>query len=250
MADETSIQVNFARPIPLFPLQAAALLPQQVLPLHIFEPRYVQMVEHVLDGTGQFAMAVFEGEDWKQTYHGRPPIRPAVCLAQIVQHERLEPAGGEADEGSMPRYNLLVQGVCRARIVNEMPAATSESGPSRLYRMAKLAPVGIDPEEEAKLFGLREKLTELLEDGPLTRLTHADWVIERIRNEEIPTSIILELVSFALPTSQETRYRLLAEGDAGERAEILAGELQGLQSLIRRATSQHPEAWPKGLSWN
>jgi uncharacterized protein len=249
MADDSTVQVNFGRPVPLFPLETAALLPQQVLPLYIFEPRYVQMVDLVLDGTGQFAMAVFEGSRWKQEYHGRPPLRPAVCLAQIVQHERLE-GGISGSAAGASRYNILVQGVCRARIEEELPAAADENGPVGLYRTAKLSPVGIDPEEETKLYGLRERLTEMLEDGPLTRLSHAQWIVERIRNEEIPTSVVLELVSFALPTRREVRYRLLEEGDAGERAEILSRELSGLESLIRRASAQHPEEWPKGMSWN
>jgi uncharacterized protein len=240
MAEETSIQVNFARPVPLFPLDSAVLLPQQVLPLHIFEPRYVQMVERVLDGPGQFAVAVFRGEHWKQEYHARPPLMPAVCLAQIVQHERL-------DDG---RYNILVQGVCRARILDEVPSPASEVGPERLYRVASLEPVGIDPEEETKLYGVRERLTELLEEGPLVQLTHAEWVVERIRNGDIPTGVVLELVSFALPTRRETRYRLLEEGDAGERAEIISRELSGLRRLIALARAQRPEEWPKGVSWN
>lgn len=242
MADEMSIQVNFARAVPLFPLETAALLPQQVLPLHIFEPRYIQLVEHALDGPGQFALAVFEGNRWKQDYHGKPPLRPAVCLAQVVQHERLEDG----------RYNILVQGVCRARILEELrpaPGPTS-APPERLYRMARLEPVGIDPEEETKLYGVRERLTELLEDGPLTQLSHADWVVERIRNEEIPTAVVLELVSFALPIHREMRYRLLEEGDAGERADIISRELVGLRGLLRQAEAQRSEEWPKGMSWN
>ena len=109
MSEDNTVQVNFGKPIPLFPLDSAVLLPQQVLPLHIFEPRYRQMVERALDGAGQIAMAVFEGESWKQQYHGRPALRPAVCIGQIVQHERL-PDG---------RYNIILQGVCRARISKE-----------------------------------------------------------------------------------------------------------------------------------
>lgn len=235
MAEETSIQVNFGRPMPLFPLDSAALLPQQVVHLHIFEPRYRQMIEHVLDANGQFAVAVFRGDRWKQEYHGRPPLRPAVCIGQIVQHEKLEDG----------RYNLLVQGVCRARILEEMPADEE-----MLYRAARLEPVGIDPEEEQKLYGLRERLTELLTDGPLTQLAAAEWVVERIQNSEIPTPVVLELVGFALSTRRETRYRLLAEADASERAEIVEQELLDLQHLIRLASAQHPEQWPKGCSWN
>ena len=52
MSDETAIQVNFGRPMPVFPLDQVTLLPQQVLPLHIFEPRYRQMVTDALDGSG------------------------------------------------------------------------------------------------------------------------------------------------------------------------------------------------------
>lgn len=237
MAEETSIQVNFSRPVPLFPLDSAVLMPQQVLPLHIFEPRYVQMIQQALDAAGQFAVAVFHGARWKQEYHGKPPLRPAVCLAQIVQHERLEDG----------RYNILVQGVCRARIVEELPAPKDEQ---RLYRCARLEPVGIDPDEERKLYGIRERLTEMLEEGPLTQFSHAGWVAERIRNEEIPTGVVLELVSFALPLRGELRYRLLEEADVAERAEMISRELASLGHLIRLARAQHPEEWPKGVSWN
>src|SRR5690349_21503961 len=130
MSEETSIQVDFGRPIPLFPLEAVTLLPQQLLPLHIFEERYRQMVDQALDGSGQLAMAVLKGEEQSKDLHGRPVIRPAVCIGQIVQHEKLFDG----------RYNLLIQGVCRARVVEEMPP---EEG--RLYRMAMLEPVGLDP---------------------------------------------------------------------------------------------------------
>ena len=85
--------------------------------------------------------------------------------------------------------------------------------------------MGIDPEEETKLYGVRERLTELLEEGPLSMLNNAEWMVERMRQEEIPTSVILELVSFVLPTRKEIRYRLLAEGDAGERAELIGARL-------------------------
>lgn len=234
MAEETSIQVNFGRPVPLFPLDSVVLLPQQVIPLHVFEPRYRQLVEDVLDSTGQFAMAVFEGGRWKQEYHGRPPLKPAVCLAQIIRHEKLEDG----------RYMLLIQGICRARISDELPPGDT------LYRQAMIEPVGLDPDEEIKLYGVRERIGELLDETPLSKLAHADWVMEQIRNDDIPTSVILELTAFALPTSREVRYKLLAEGDAGNRAELITAELGSLKTLVVRAQKQHPEAWPKGQSWN
>jgi uncharacterized protein len=234
-ADESTIQVNFGKPIPLFPLDTVVLLPQQVLPLHIFEPRYRQMVERALDGAGQIGMSVFRGNRWKQEYHGRPPLLPAVCLGQILQHEKL--ADG--------RYNIVLQGVCRARIVAELPASKE-----RLYRQAMLEPVGVNSDDEDKLYGVRERLAGLLSEGPLTKFTAAEWVLERVHNEEIPTAALLELVSFTLVNDTRLRYKLLSEADAGVRADIIESELLNLQRLVRQAAAQRPESWPKGCSWN
>ncbi len=242
MAEEHAIQVNFGKPIPIFPLDGVVLLPQQVLPLHVFEPRYRQMIEHALDGSGQIAMAVFEGTDWKQQYHARPPLRPAVCVGQIMQHERL-PDG---------RYNVLLQGVCRARITREIAPddmMTEEHGP-RLYREAMLEPVGVEGDAETQLYGVRERLGELIDEGRLTELKNGGWVLERVRDDEIPTAVLLELVAFALPIRREVKYRLLAEGDAGERAGIVEDELRELVRLVMLSAHQHAGEWPKGCSWN
>jgi len=235
MSDQTTIQVNFARPMPLFPLDAVTLLPQQVLPLHIFEPRYRQMVGDVLDASGQIAMGVFRGNRWKQEYHGRPPVRPSVCVGQIVQHEKL--ADG--------RYNVLIQGVCRARIDHELAPR-----PEVEYREVSLSPVGVGETDEGLLAATRDRLEHMLSDGPLTRLSAASAVAEYARDEELPTSALLELVSFTMVGDTELRYRLLAEGDATERARLVERELGHLEGLIRRADAQRPDLWPKGVSWN
>lgn len=262
-----SIQVNFGRPMPIFPLDQVTLLPQQVLPLHIFEPRYRQMVEHALDGAGQIAMAVFDADAWREEYHGRPAVRPAVCVGQIVQHEKLEDG----------RYNLLLQGVCRARIVGE-----DEPGGGRLYRTALLEPVGLDDENDptavdqstgtieedggmspefepsehsrrpdpAELVAARRRIEEMLTEGELRELRVAEPVLEYVRNEEIPASALMELVSFTIITDMGVRYALLAEPSAFERAKVIVGELSHIASLIRRAKAQRPQEWPKGCSWN
>lgn len=235
MSEETTIQVNFSRPMPLFPLDAATLLPQQILPVHVFEERYRQMVSHALDGAGQIAMAVFRGSRWKQEYHGRPPLRPAVCVGQIIEHEQL-PDG---------RYNLLLQGICRARIIEELDPSEDV-----LYRRGMLRPIGVGEVDEAELEALREWLDEALSEGPLTQMTAAQTVLGYVRNDQIPTSVLVELVSFTMTGGGELRYRLLAEGDVAKRAELVRGELEHIGGLIRRARAQHPEDWPKGCSWN
>jgi Lon protease-like protein len=224
--------------MPIFPLDSAVLLPQQVLPLHIFEPRYRQLIADVLDGSGQFAMAVFAGDAWKQQYHGSPPVRPVVCVGQIVRHEQL-PDG---------RYTLLLQGVCRARVVEEVPPDGQ-----RLYRLARLEPLADDddaPIAEIELDRLREWVARELAEGSLSRLAVAEQVLEYVRNDEVPTTAVLELVSFAIVTEPDLRYRLLAEGSPRARGRLLRGALADLSWLISRAVAQNPERWPKGVSWN
>jgi Lon protease-like protein len=237
VSDETAIQVNFGRAIPLFPLDAPVLLPQQVLPLHIFEPRYRQMIEHALDGAGQIAMAVFAGDAWKEQYHGRPPLKPAVCVGHILQHERL----------SDGRYNVLLQGVCRARMVREVAPEEQEG---KLYRTAQMEPVGLETPDPEVLGDARRRIGEMLSEAPLNKLTVAEPVLEWVNNDDIPAGALLELVSFAVVNEPRLKYRLLAEGNAHARVQIILGELTHLTQLARRAAAQHPEEWPKGCSWN
>lgn len=231
--DGQAISVNFARAMPIFALDAVVLLPQQVLPLHIFEPRYIQMVRHVLDGAGQLAMAVTC--DNVQGLAGDPMIKPAVCVGQIVQHETL-PDG---------RYNILIQGICRAIVVeDQLPEG------DRLYRQAILEPVGEPNQNSAHLHELRHWIETQLSGGSLRRLTVAEHVVEYVRNEEVPNSAVLELISFALLSDHRLRYRLLAEGDVDRRAELIERELHSLATLIRMAEDQRAEEWPKGCAWN
>ncbi len=235
MTEEVSIRVNFSKPMPLFPLDHVALLPQQILPLHIFEPRYIQMVDVALDGPGQIAMGTFAGDSWKQTYHGNPPVKPAVCVGQIVQHEHL-------DDG---RYNILLQGVCRARIIEELPPDDE-----RRYRLVRLSPIGVEQENAEGADNLRDWLSEHLTEEPLSRLTAAGEMLKLVDNEQLPASVLLEIVSFVLVSDDRTRYALLAEGDTERRSRLVRDSLIDLGDLIRKAVAQRPDEWPKGCSWN
>jgi Lon protease-like protein len=239
MSDEQSISINFGRPIGLFPLHGAVLLPQQLMPLHVFEPRYRQLVEHALDGSGLFALALFKGEDWKTQYHGRPPIRRSVCVGRIAQHER-------SNDG---RYNIMFQGVCRAKIVRELPGSAE-----RLYRAAMLEPFGNDEPGELALGDplapARERLKEMLTEGPLTKLVGASQVAGYLGNEELPSPVVMDVVAFALIHETEVRYRILEAPSAEQRTVILEEALDSLRSLIRRGQAQRPDLWPKGCSWN
>lgn len=245
MPDESAIHVNFAKPIALFPLEGVSLYPHQVVPLHIFEPRYRQMLSDALDSSGLIAMAIYDRDDTpgeSSSLPASPPLRRAVCLGTILKHERL-PDG---------RFNVLMQGVCRARIIRE-PARE----PGKLYRTAYLEPLedpallgSISSPLHNQVEAARAELGQMLAEGELRRLIAAEPLLEYIRNEDVSTAAVLELVASVLARDPSLRYELLAQPNAGVRAATLLQDLHALERTIRLAVAQKPERWPKGMSWN
>lgn len=235
MENAVSIRVNFGKEMPLFPLATVAVLPQQVVPLHIFEPRYRQMIDHALDGPGQIAMAMYDSRSHRPGSLNPELVRRAVCVVQIAQHEKV-PDG---------RYNILVQGICRALISKETPANNQT-----LYRQALLEPIGLDTPDNEDLITIRENLEHTLRRPALSKLLSVKPVLDFFNDDRIPTSALLELVAFSIVNDAELRYRLLAEGDIEARSRILLSELGSLSKLLALADRQAREPWPKGCSWN
>src|SRR6266446_3205239 len=118
MNDDAQALSKFAGTARLFPLPNMVLFPHVVQPLHIFEPRYRQLMADALAGDRLITMALLK-PGWEEEYHKQPPIHAGVCIGKIAQEERL----------SDGRYNLLVHGVARAHILEPVPS-------SKLYRVA------------------------------------------------------------------------------------------------------------------
>jgi Lon protease-like protein len=229
------ITVDFGEPLPVFPLPNAVLLPYAIQPLHIFESRYRQMVEHCLDCNGQLAMASFADEHDATCDKGRPALRPAVCIGQIIHHESMEDG----------RHNILLHGVCRATLVKVL-----EPDNDRAYRMGRLQPLEPIDQEPKPMPHIRETLHALLSGPRLRRMRCIETVMQWFDREDVTTHALLELIGFVVVQDQEMRYRLLAEPSPTRRAKLLTGELRSLDQLVSRANGQHHEDWPKGVSWN
>jgi Lon protease-like protein len=111
---------TFSGVVRLFPLPNLVLYPHVMQPLHIFEERYREMLEDALAGDQLIAMAVLE-PGWEADYDSRPPVEQYACLGKVVAHHKL-PDG---------RYNVLLLGVQRVRIVKELQ-------PLRSFRQASV----------------------------------------------------------------------------------------------------------------
>src|SRR5262245_52740264 len=104
MSEGAFPQKRFAGTARLFPLPNLVLFPNVAQPLHIFEPRYRQLMADALADDRLITMALLR-PGWEQDYHKSPPLYPVACVGRIAQEQRL-PDG---------RFNLLLQGLCRAR---------------------------------------------------------------------------------------------------------------------------------------
>ncbi|HEY7290773.1 MAG TPA: LON peptidase substrate-binding domain-containing protein [Vicinamibacterales bacterium] len=94
--------------LPLFPLPTVVLFPNVFLPLHIFEPRYREMIADALSTDRLIGMVLLK-PGWERDYEGRPAIYPVGCSGVITHAERL----------SDGRYNIVLRGVERFRVVEE-----------------------------------------------------------------------------------------------------------------------------------
>ena len=94
--------------IPIFPLPNVVLFPNVFLPLHIFEPRYREMVADALAGDRIIGVVLLR-PGWEPEYDGRPPVYAVGCAGVVTNAERL-PDG---------RYNIVLQGLEKFRIVDE-----------------------------------------------------------------------------------------------------------------------------------
>jgi Lon protease-like protein len=135
--------------IPIFPLPNAVLFPNVFLPLHIFEPRYREMVGEALEGDRIIGMTLLR-PGWEPEYEGRPPVYPIGCAGLITHAERL-PDG---------RFNIVLRGLEKFRIIDE-----DDTRPYRVARVdSLLEQLREEDREEMRL--ARRRLEALLVPQP------------------------------------------------------------------------------------
>lgn len=135
--------------IPIFPLPNVVLFPNVFLPLHIFEPRYKQMVDDALNGDRIIGMMLLR-PGWERDYEGRPPVYPVGCAGVITHAERL-PDG---------RFNIVLRGMEKFRVTGEEA--------DRAYRLAHVEPVPEPSFDSVRtaMRGERRRLEALLVPQP------------------------------------------------------------------------------------
>src|SRR5690348_10857589 len=188
--------------IPVFPLPGALLLPRGQLPLNIFEPRYLAMVDDSLLA-GHRLIGMIQPDETHSASDEKPQLYTIGCAGRITQI-------AETGDG---RYVLQLTGVARFRVEQELPLET-------LYRRCRVTfePFAADfiarkGEEEVDREGLLKALNDFLDANDLK----ADWEgIERAPNEALVNALAM-----MSPYGSAEKQALLEAPDLKRRAEVL-----------------------------
>lgn len=190
--------------IPIFPLDGALLLPHGALPLNIFEPRYLNMIDDALAAERIIGMV--------QTTAGGPRDKPKLarvgCVGKITSF-------AETPDG---RYLITLSGLCRFEIGQELPAAT----PYRQVRAdysrfeADLKPIADDDGFDRIHF--LHALKVYLDN----RSMDIDWDAAR----EAPCEALVNSLAMALPFDTAEKQALLEAATSVERRRALVALLE------------------------
>lgn len=204
---------DLPREISIFPLPGAILLPRVDLPLNIFEPRYLAMVDDAMRGSRLIGMV--------QTKAGADGgIYKTGCAGRIVSY-------AETPDG---RYLITLRGICRFKVEEELPQ--HERGFRRVVADWQAFDGDLAPEPDGAI--CRDALTSTL-SGYLKRIGMScdQWQAMR----QISCDRLISTLSVICPFGVEEKQALLEAKDLKERAYTL----QAIMEIANRTDAESKE---------
>lgn len=188
--------------IPVFPLPGALLLPRGQLPLNIFEPRYLAMIDDALR-SGLRLVGMIQPDPAKPENEDKPVLYSVGCLGRLTQL-------AESGDG---RYLIQLTGIARFRIEEELAVSTP-------YRQCRVTFVPFKDDFVARKGEEdvdRESLLKALKDFLEANNLKADW--EGIENA--PNEALVNALAMMSPYGAAEKQALLEAPDLKTRAELL-----------------------------
>ena len=188
--------------VPIFPLTGAILFPRSQLPLHIFEPRYKDMVRDAIDGSGRIGMI----QPLRIDDDNQAPLYAVGCLGEIVGIEEL-------DEG---RFNIVLLGLNRFRYVQDVNMDVS-------YRCAEIEIETFNDEEPPPLsLGERAEVErEARRLGDAMGLAVGWDAVARLDDE-----MLVNAIAQVAPFDPGAKQALLEQEELTGRADLLVQLMQ------------------------
>jgi len=218
--------MNRLMEIPIFPLPNVVFFPHTLLPLHIFEPRYRQMLADCLTGERRLAVVLLR-PGWEAEYYGRPAVYAVAGAGEIVASERL-PDG---------RSNILLKGLGRIMIEGEVASPK----PYRIARASWLDdvhPAGGEGDLAPQLHRLRQICGRLL-----SALAHPVPRLFEVMTQQDRPGVFVDRVSSLLVEETDHRQRLLELTDVPQRMAEAIEVVEALLLKTQRASPQGRARW-------
>jgi len=196
---------------PIFPLDGVILVPGTLLPLHIFEDRYRQMVADVVASEQKcFAMAM-PARGYSTRSHHEPPVHSVCGIGRVIQHQLLE-------DGTS---NIVLQGLSKMKILEELET----DQPYRVVEGAKFSDVY--PEGDDLKHELRS-IIQIFDQGDSDDHKVLD---------ALPAGQLIDVVLMRLGIPGEVKQELFAEPDVRVRIRELKHILAGMPGQRRERRS-------------
>jgi Lon protease-like protein len=199
--------------LPVFPLPNVVLFPGALLPLHVFEPRYRELVREVLAGRKLMGVVRLK-PGFEENYEGRPPVFDVCGVGAVI--DSAEHADG--------RFDITLRGLARARILEELP-------PTRVFREFRLQELSDGFSDAGVTSAWQRKLISLWANlGP--HLPESVRDLRALTRGAEGAGAFADRVAAALVGDPDSSQRLLAEPDPTERLRLLAEKLQQVHDSV------------------
>jgi uncharacterized protein len=195
---------DLPKTLPIFPLSGILLLPRGQLPLNVFEPRYLAMVDAVLS-TDRLIGMIQPAE--REEIALKPPLSAVGCAGRITAYR-------ETDDG---RYLITLTGICRFRVAEELAVVT----PYRQVQADFMSFAG-DLADAAESDFPRERLLGALKAYLSQRDMKADW--QSVMNA--PGETLINALSMLCPFEPAEKQALLEAQNWEERVAVLTALLE------------------------
>ena len=205
--------------LPVFPLPGALLLPRGQMPLNIFEPRYLEMIDDAFRD-GRRLIGMIQPDPTHPGTEERPALYSIGCAGRITQL-------AETGDG---RYILELTGVSRFKVIEELTVLTP-------YRQCKVDYFAFADDFTARKGEEavdRQALLDVLTDFLKANNLKVDW--EGI--ESAPNEALVNALAMMSPYGPAEKQAMLEAPDLKTRAEILIAVTE--MDLAKKRTSGEP----------
>ena len=232
--------------LPIFPLPNVVFLPGMVLPLNVFEPRYLELVDHVLEGGMHIGVpllrpdpSLLDRHDLELPLHDpgdeRPPIEAVFGVGRLIAHQRL-PDG---------RRFIRLEGLGRVRAASEHPISRGGFRRVRVEALPEPQPADLHALEILK--AQIERMAETFDEDD-RQMIHTVLELEDARvtiyaiASLVPNVELMRAVRRGRPLGGamphlRLQQRCLAAEDADARIELLSQRAQSLIDVLGESGS-------------